>query len=307
MTAGERLADAIATVPELRGGRVVERLGGITNINVKVESPMGAFVVRVDAPDGDVLEIDRDAELANSIAAAAVGVGPPVVARLPDQGILVTRFLDGRRLTPEALRRGDRLIELASLLRRLHDGCVFRGGIDMFRRQRDYEAIALASGCDLPPGYRRYAGHLSRIQEALAANPVARVACHNDLVAENLIDTAAGLRLIDFEYAGANDPYADLGDAWSESHLWLDQLEELVGHYQGREPEPAGVARARLWALVSKYGWTLWAILRDHSSSDPDLISWGLGLYTEAAAAFESDEFEQLLDEVATTPLAPSL
>jgi hypothetical protein len=36
-------------------------------------------------------------------------------------------------------------------------------------------------------------------------------------------------------------------------------------------------------------------------------MSWGLGLYTEAAAAFESDEFERLLDEVAATPRAPSL
>jgi thiamine kinase-like enzyme len=303
MNVEDRLAAAIAAVPELRGARHVERLGGITNVNVKVESPTGTFVVRIDARDGDLLEIDRTSELANCEAASAAGVGALVVVRLPEERVLVTRFLEGRGLTPEDLRRGDRLAELAALLRRLHDNCRFRGGIDMFRRQRDYQAVALARGCELPEGYRRYERHISRIQQLFAAHPVGLVACHNDLVAENLIDTPEGLRLIDYEYSGNNDPYSDLGDAWSESHLWLDQLEQLVGHYHG-DPEPALVARARLWALVSKYGWTLWAVLRHHLAPDPDLMAWGLGLYAEAAVEFEADEFEHLLEQVAATPRA---
>ena len=300
MSTKERLAAAIAAVPELRGGREVERLGGITNVNFKVESPKGTFVVRIDAPDGDVLEIDRTTELANCEAASAAGVGAVVVARLPDQGVLVTRFLEGRRLTPEDLRRGDRLADLAALLRRLHDRCSFRRGIDMFQRQHDYQVIALARGCELPEDYRRYEWHVARIRTTLAAHPVGVVACHNDLVAENLIDTPQGLRLIDFEYSGRNDPYSDLGDAWAESHLWHDQLEELVAHYHG-ELVPALVARARLWALVSKYGWTLWAVLRHHLTHDPAIEAWGLRLYREAAAEFDSDEFEELLLEVAAT------
>jgi thiamine kinase-like enzyme len=305
MTAEHGLAAAIATVPELRGAQRFERLGGITNVNFKVESPRGTFVVRVDAPDGDVLEIDRTSELANCEAASSAGVGASVVARLPEERVLVTRFLKGRALTPEDLRRGDRLADLAALLRRLHDSCRFRGDIDMFRRQRDYQSVAVARGCELPEGYRRYERHISRIQQVFAAHPVRMVACHNDLVAENLIDTPQGLRLIDYEYSGNNDPYSDLGDAWSESHLWLDQLEELVGHYHGA-PEPALVARTRLWALVSKYGWTLWAILRHHVAPDPDLLAWGLGLHAEAALEFDGDEFEYLLEEVAATPRALS-
>jgi thiamine kinase-like enzyme len=266
---------------------------------------MGAFVVRIDAPDEAILEIDRTSELANCEAAAAAGIGAHVVAQRPEEGFLVTRFLDGRRLTPEDLRRGDRLAELATLLRRLHERCRFRGGIDMFHRQRDYQAVALAHGCELPEGYRRYAHHLERIRQTFARHPVGGVACHNDLVAENLIDTPAGLRLIDYEYSGINDPYSDLGDALAESHLWLGQVEDLVAHYHG-EPEPALVARTRLWALVSKYGWTLWAVLRHHTAPDPDLLAWGLGLYADAAAGFDSDDFERLLEDVAATPRALS-
>jgi hypothetical protein len=80
--------------------------------------------------------------------------------------------------------------------------------------------------------------------------------------------------------------------------LTVEQLEQLVGHYFG-EPDPAHVARARLWALMSKYGWTLWAALRHNAAPNPELMAWGLGLYAEAAAEFEDDEFERLLEDAA--------
>ena len=257
--------------------------------------------MRIDASDGDVLDIERASELANCQAASDAGVGAPFVVWLPAEHVLIMRFLTGRTLTPEDLRRGDRLAEVAALLRRLHGGCRFRGNFDMFRRQRDYQAAALGRGFALPDGYLRHERDVRRIERAFAAHPVPSVACHNDLVAENFIDTPLGLRLIDYDYSGNNDPCSDLGDAWSESHLSLEQLEQLVGHYYG-EPDPALIARARLWALMSKYGWTLWAVLRHNVAPDPDLMAWGRGLYAEAAAEFDADEFERLLEDAAAPP-----
>jgi thiamine kinase-like enzyme len=270
-----------------------------------VESSAGTFVVRVDASDGDVLDIDRASELANCRAASDAGVGAPFVLWLSAERVLITRFLPGRTLSPQDLRRGDRLAEVAALLRRLHGGCRFRGHFDMFRRQRDYQAAVLDRGLVLPDGYLRYERDVRRIERAFAAHPVTPVACHNDLVAENFIDTPSGLRLVDYDYSGNNDPCSDLGDAWSESHLSLEQLEQLVGHYYG-EPDPALVARARLWAQMSKYGWTLWAVLRHNVAPDPELMAWGLGLYAEAAAEFDGDEFERLLEDAATPRRAAS-
>jgi thiamine kinase-like enzyme len=299
----DQLAAAIATVPELNGADRIERLGGMTNANFKVSTPAGSFVVRVDAPDSEELEIDRESELANCEAASRAGVGAPFVAWLPEHHVLVMRFLDGRTLTPADLQRGDRLADVAALLRRLHETCTFRGGIDMFTRQRHYLASAVARGCTLPDGYLRYSEHVERIERAFAEHPMPVVACHNDLVAENFVDTSDGLRLIDYDYAGANDPCSDLGDVWSESKLSAAQLDELIGHYFG-EPHPALIARARLWALMSKYGWSTWAVLRQTDEPDPDVMRF-LALYDEAAAEFDSDEFEQLLERAAgLTPAA---
>ena len=141
---------AIAVVPELRGARQVEPLGGITNVNFKVESPVARSSSAWTLPTRTTSRSTGPASWPICEAASLAGVGAPVVARLPEEHVLVTRFLDGRRLTPEDLRRGDRLEELAALLRRLHDGCRFRGEIDMFRRQRDYQAMRWPAAASFP-------------------------------------------------------------------------------------------------------------------------------------------------------------
>ena len=81
--------------------------------------------------DGDVLDIDRS-ERAGQLPGRVGGRASvrPSSCWLPGAGgpghALPRR---GERLTPEDLRRGDRLAELAALLRRLHGGCRFRGGL----------------------------------------------------------------------------------------------------------------------------------------------------------------------------------
>ena len=56
------------------------------------------------------------------------------------------------------------------------------------------------------------------------------------------------------------------------------------------------VARARLFGVLAKYGWTLWASIQDGSSPmDFDFWSWGMEKYDRAVAEFTSDEFAALL------------
>ena len=108
------------------------------------------------------------------------------------------------------------------------------------------------------------------------------VPCNNDLLAENFIEVDGVMRLIDYEYSGNNEPAFELGNIWSESNLSLAQLEELVAHYYGR-PLRNKVARARLWGLMSKYGWTLWGSIQDGISDlDFDFWGWAMEKYDRA-------------------------
>src|SRR5215213_1277540 len=69
--------------------------GGITNRNYRARFGEEDVVIRLPGKDTDQLGIDRADERAASEAAAAVGVGPEVVAMLQDPPCLVTRFIEG--------------------------------------------------------------------------------------------------------------------------------------------------------------------------------------------------------------------
>lgn len=295
--ADAELDETLELIPELAGReRTVSELeGGLTNRNVKVVADGDAYVVRIWSDDGALLSIDRDNEHSSSVRAAAVGIGARVVAYLPERNALAIEFIEGRTLSADDLRGGFPLERVAAAARRLHTADAFDADFDMFEIQRGYLELVTERGFRLPDGYRDFEPAVARIREALAADPETRVPCNNDLLAENFIDTGDDLRLIDYEYSGMNEPSFELGNIWSESDLSQAQLEELVAAYWGR-PDPAKTARARLWGLMSKYGWTLWASIQDGVSDiDFDFWSWGMEKYERAVAEFEGPGFDGLL------------
>ncbi len=279
--------------------RVESLPGGLTNRNYKITTPDASYVLRHSNPSSeDELAVDRRAEYENSVRAAATGVGAPVVAFLPDDGVLVVGFLEGESLTDEHLQQPGILPRVAEACRRLHAGEPFVNRFDMFELQADYLGRVRRRGFRLPPGYLDHTRTIGRIRDALSVRPVTPRPCNNDLLAANFIDDGRNVSIIDYEYAGNNDPYFELGNIWSECHLTPDQLEELVGAYDGA-PSRSHLARARLWGLMSQYGWTLWASIQDATSSiDFDFWSWGMEKYERAEATLAGPGLEQLLADV---------
>jgi thiamine kinase-like enzyme len=291
--------DVLAAVPELREATAVEPLtGGLTNTNWKVTSPAGRYVVRISGKDTGLLAIDRQNEVHNTIAAAETGVGPPFVAALPEHDALVLGFLDGEVMDAGKLRRGDRLEAIADACRRLHAGRRFLRDFDMFAIQRGYLEIVRARGFRLPARYEEFEPQVRELERAMRLHAEPMVPCNNDLLAENFIDVGGEMRLIDYEYSGNNEPSFELGNVWSESNLSLDQLEQLVAGYYG-QPLRNKVARARIWGLMSKYGWTLWGSIQEGVSDlDFDFWGWAMEKYERAVEEFDSPRFGQLLADV---------
>ncbi|NJP87878.1 phosphotransferase [Nonomuraea sp. FMUSA5-5] len=295
--------EVLDRIPLLSGvPRSVEELpGGLTNHNYKVTTPSGVYVVRVWASDGELLAIDRDAEHANSIAAARAGVGAPVHAYLPELGVLVVGFLPNCRTYTEAdLRDPANLPRVARACRLLHAGPRFVRDFDMFEVQRRYLEIVRERGFRLPPRYLDFMPTVSQIRKCLAVRDEGIVPCNNDLLPGNILDDGERLWLIDYEYAGNNDPCFELGNIWSESDLPIEHLEELVTAYYGRRLRHK-IARARLLGLMSKYGWTLWASIQDGANDtiDFDFWSWGMEKYERAVAEFTDPGLARLMDEAA--------
>lgn len=276
--------------------RLEELSGGLTNRNVKITTPTGAYVARCSVNTG-LLGIDRDNEFYNSRAAAQAGVGAPVIDYRPDLGILLVGFLDGVTLTNADLQRPGVLARVATGVRALHDGPRFRDRFDMFERQPAYLKVVQDNGFRIPGDYLDFAPTFADIRRVLEAADRTTVPCNNDLLAGNFVDNGERVWLIDYEYSGNNDPCFELGNIWAECGLSTDQLEELVTLYYGR-PLRHKTARARLQGIVGKYGWTLWGCIQNGSSAiDFDFWEWALERYDSAVAEFRGPEFARLLDD----------
>ena len=237
----------------------------------------------------------------NTKAAAAAGVGAPVVDYRPDLGILLIGYLDGRTLTNADFQRPEVVAKVAAGCRKLHAGPRFRGEFDMFRLQHEYLNVVQDKGFRLPGDYLDYADRFREIEQILTRTDHTTVPCNNDLLAGNFVEDGDKVWLIDYEYSGNNDPCFELGNVWSECQLSTDQLEELVTAYYGASLRHK-IARARLQGIVSKYGWALWGAIQSASSPlDFDFWGWAMERYDGAVAEFDGPDFTRFLNDAQAT------
>jgi len=278
---------------------VEELSGGLTNHNVKVTTPDGVYVARLSSEQSSLLAIDRDAEQFNSRAAAVSGAAPQVIAYEPEQSVLVIEFVHGRTWSEPDILSPVNATRIAAACRQLHAGPRFTNEFNMLKLQPHYLQLVQERGFRLPDRYLDFIDQTHAIAAALAVQPVPTVPCNNDLLAANFIDAGDRLWVIDYEYSGNNDPFFEIGNIWSEATGNPDDLERLVSAYTGYSSQSL-TARARLWGLMSKYGWMLWASIQDGSSElDFDFWSWGLEKYDRAVTEFDSPEFGTWLHQAA--------
>ena len=261
----------------------VEELGGgITNHNFKVIVGGEPFVLRIGGRDTVALGVDRRVEHEASVAAAALGIGPEVVAFVEPEGYLVTRFVEGEvgRVTAD---------EAAPLLRRLHDGPPIGGRFDPFRVGENYAAIARAFGVALPAGYAEVKETADRIERRLGARLLAP--CHNDLLAGNFIHGDERLWIVDWEYAGMGDPAFDLANFAVSNGLDEDGDRLLLGAYGGGDPDVHVLMR-----FVSDYREAMWGVVQQALSElDFDFATYAAEHFERLRATAAEPRFRSAL------------
>jgi len=283
-----------------RSRRVTDLPGGLTNRNVRVVTEDGDdYVVRCSIGDARLLGIDRDAEHHNTVRAARAGVGARVVEYRPDLQMLVIEFLPGQVLTDDAFADPDVLSRAAGAVRRLHAGPRFDGDFDMFARRATYLATVKSQGLTMPHGYDDFEEAWSEVRRALEAAPRPTVPCNNDLLAANFIDDGERAWLIDYEYSGNNDAAFELGNTAAECDFDVARTEAWAAAYYD-DVSRADVARVRVQALCSAYGWALWGFIQAAASPiDFDFYGWGLERFEKASEVFRGPDLRGLLEDVA--------
>jgi thiamine kinase-like enzyme len=263
------LLDAARAVPAFADVETVtvrELTDGITNRNYLLSGGGERVVVRVFGRDTELLGIDRVAEEAAARAAAGVGVGPPVVAFLPEAGCLVCRFVEGEPISTDDLQRREVLELVVRSVRTFHAGPALPSTFPVFRIVERYEALARERGVPVPPDYRLAHALAGRIEEAFAASPAPEAACHDDLLNANFLREGDHVWLLDYEYAGMGDPYFDLGNLSINNGLTDEAQEHLLRAYVG-EVRDTHRARLGLMRLMSDLREAMWGVVQQALST----------------------------------------
>ena len=275
---------------------ISELSGGLTNRNFLIQTPEEKFVARVSSNSSSLLAIDRGSEFINSTIAGKGRVGAEVLDYLPGEGLLLISYIKGKTFGADDV--ASNLSRIAESLRGLHSLDLFDHEFNMFTTQKNYLGIVQSQGFRMPDGYLNFAPQIDEIKRAFTVLIDGLVPCNNDLLPGNFIDDGEKIWLIDYEYSGNNDACFEIGNVWAEAFLPLDALEDLVTAYYGQY-RPDKVARAWLWALVAKYGWSLWASIQSSVSDlDFDFWEWGMAKYDLARSEFTSGYFRDALVQV---------
>jgi aminoglycoside phosphotransferase (APT) family kinase protein len=266
---------------------------GITNSNYVVDLGDERVVVRVPGTDTHLLGIDRSNEVVAGGLAAAIGVGPEVLATDDGTGCIVFRFIDGRPISTTELSEEPMLRLFAETLRHVHSAGTTPTIWNPYDVIRDHRDVASARGVTPPFDAVSALTLLERIEAARPFRPV--VLGHNDLLNANFLFDDR-LRIVDWEYAGMSDPFFDLANAAVNNGFPVDAEIALLRYYVGDVSEPV-VSTLHLMKIVSELREAMWGVVQMAISSlEVDFTTYARERGEHAIALSLEGDFDEHLE-----------
>jgi thiamine kinase-like enzyme len=291
----EGASSAVARLWPGRPARVSELGGGITNRNYRVDISGESFVLRMGGAKTSLLGIDRAVEHAAGKRAFEVGVGPEMVAFEPAEGWLVSRFIDGRPISLEEMRRPEELRRVAGALRAFHESAPIPGRFDAWAVVQDYREKAIAAGVEVPAEFAGAREVAERIRQIRGEREL--VPCHNDLLNANFLDDGS-VRIVDWEYAGMGDRFFDLANFSVNHEFEVKDDRRFLAAYFGAERED-DVADLRLMRYMSDFREAMWGVLQSGISDlDFDFKGYASKHFARMGETAAREGFRGLIQDV---------
>jgi len=237
---------------------------GLGSATYRVERDGAAYALRVAPGLGRGEGFDPRWEFAVRELAGGAGVGPAVERADPAAGILVSRWVEGDSWASVDAADPARLAAVAALLRAIHALTAPQparaiGVADWIAHYQHAVGGAPALVAREVAALRATAAR--RLRALAAAGAVEPVLCHGDLHRLNLVETAAGLVALDWEYAHVTDPFWDVAGWSCANDLAEPARRVLLEGYLGCAPTAGEWARFLEIAWLYDYIGLLWSEL----------------------------------------------
>lgn len=242
-----------APVTEITDISVLKK--GMTNRSFLFTCRGEKYIMRIPG-EGTQKLIDRRAEAAVYRAVGGKEICDDVVYLNPENGYKITRFLKEARVcdpnSEEDLRR------CMKKLREFHALALEVGHeFDIFGQIEAYEALWNGA----PSVFRDYRETKRRVlslRPYIEAHAGKKALAHIDAVPDNFLFVGDEVRLIDWEYAGMQDPHVDIAMFCIYSLYGREQIDRLIDiYFEGQCPAET---RLKIYCYISACGllWSNW-------------------------------------------------
>jgi thiamine kinase-like enzyme len=231
---------------------------GMTNRSFRLCLAEQEYLLRVPGEGTDQL-LNRRQEAETYRTLNGDPISDHVLAIDPDTGYKLTAYWQGTRNcdpeNPEEVRR------CMALLRAFHEKkLTVPHSFDLYGEISRYEA--LMGGKSVHPDYREVRGRCERLRSFLDRQEKQLCLAHIDAVPDNFLFVSQNgeetLHLIDWEYAGMNDPHLDIAMFAIYAGYDREKLDRLMDWYFVDGCSPA--VRTKIYCYVALSGllWSNW-------------------------------------------------
>ena len=218
---------------------------GITNNNYLLEVNNECFVVRIPKVQG-IFNRYYEAEVLEQVRPLGIDLSPFYFD--VDSGIKITPYV-AELEDFSTYKHPSRIKRIASVIRKLHDASICTGKrFDPLSKLKLFQEGIKSPFCE----YHQYSAIIKEVSDYRCEE----ILCHNDIVAGNLCFTKENTYLIDYEYAGDNDPLFDVMSFITENELTPEEEKEFLHAYFEEE---IPYQELEMWRDFHNLLWLSWA------------------------------------------------
>lgn len=232
---------------------------GLTNKNYRVITEHYDVIVRIPHSDSSNIVYRKHEDLAHQLI-QTTNLNVNIIYFSPEDGLKIADYVPDL-LTFSEYKGKDRIRRTAQLMRNLHqlNQCI---GVEFNPIERYLK-------------YRKHVNHpmvddvfAQTILDTLDSIKRPHTLCHNDWVEGNICFTDKKDYLIDYEYAGDNDPFFDVMSFITENDLTEEEKNEFIQAYFTQEPTQEELDLLKVYEQFHNLLWCTWACMMFESRGD---------------------------------------
>lgn len=269
--------------------------GGLTNKNYRVKTKTNEYILRIPGKCTETM-ISRKNEKYNSKIGYLLNLNVDTIYFNEHSGVKLTKYVENAEtLNPSTAKLEENMAMVTDLLRTLHTSEVeLQSEFDVCKELVKYEKLTEDAHGTYYEGYDNVRKEFYEFIERLNVIGVDCIPCHNDLVAENLIKNKKRMYLIDWEYAGMNDPMWDLAAHLIECEFNEEEEELFLNYYfQGNEITKSSKQKILIYKILQDILWSVWTMAKEANGEDfgtygPDRMHRAERLIKEYKTTYEN-------------------